>query len=166
MFASARIEGTSQKAEVKQLVPKGSVGRSMQPVLAPKKRKAVKASSLLKRSRRVSSEKVKEAVEPDEASPKYLRPTPKVRAAPADTKDKVPKRRRKSMAGNKGLSSTELEPVKDVKDEGDYSPLKEETDYVATSKKVKAEALKHLPNPLNLKRKKAKNRIRRSLTRN
>ena len=36
---------------MKQLVPKGSVGRSMQPFVAPKKRKAAKTSALLKRSR-------------------------------------------------------------------------------------------------------------------
>ena len=78
----------------------------MQPVLAPKKRKAAKASTAPKRSRQASVKKVEEVAEPVEASPKYLRPTPKVRAASADTKEKVSKRRRKSKAGNKGLSST------------------------------------------------------------
>ena len=74
VFARTQLEGTSQKAEVKQLVPKGSVGRSMQPASAPKKLKAAKAYTVLERARRASAKKVKVAVEPDEASPKYLRP--------------------------------------------------------------------------------------------
>ena len=74
VFARTKIEGTSQKAEVKQLVPKGSVGRSMQPASAPKKLKVAEAYTVLKRARRASAKKVKVAIEPDEASPKYLQP--------------------------------------------------------------------------------------------
>ena len=76
-----KIEDTSPKAEVKQLVPKGSVGRSLQLRIASKKRKAAKASTFSKRSRKVSAKKAKEVVEPVEASPKYLQPTPKVKAS-------------------------------------------------------------------------------------
>ena len=56
--AVTRIEGTSPKAEAKQL-PKGSVGRSMQLILASKKRKAAKACTFSKRSRKASAKKVK-----------------------------------------------------------------------------------------------------------
>ena len=135
---AAKIEGTSPKAEVKQVIPRRSVGRSKQLILASKKRKAAKASTFSKKSCKAAAKKVKEEVaEPVEAPPKYLKPTPKVRASSANIKEKAPKRRRKSKAGNEDLSSAEVEPVKS---ELDCSPLEEKADYGANAKGVKAEA--------------------------
>ena len=114
----------------------------MQLILASKKRQAAKASPFSKRSRKASAKKAKEVAEPVETPPKYLQPTPKLKASSADTKDKAPKRRRKSKAGNKGLPSAEFKPVKS---ELDYNPLEEEADYVANAKKVKAEASPESP---------------------
>ena len=51
-----------------------------------------------KRSRKASAGKAKGVEEPIEAPSTYLRPTPKVKASPVDTKAKTPKRRKKNEA--------------------------------------------------------------------
>ena len=89
------------------------------------------------RSRPASVKKARGVAEPVEPPPRYLQPTPKVRATSTEVREKTSKRPRESRAGNKDLSSEEVEPAES---EHDHNPLEEEADYVANPEKVRAEA--------------------------